>query len=72
MDSVPALIVTVLLIVGVALAYKNRHTIARWLNDTSLTVTDEKRARYLRYHIAEEQIELEEIDQRLRKNEKVK
>lgn len=64
MESVIAFFLLFLTIGALGLCYKNRHIIARWLNDTSLTVTDTKRKKYLRREIEDAEEELEEIEDR--------
>ena len=70
MDGLMALVILSVLVIMAALAYKNRHSIASWLNDTTLTQTDEKKKRYLKYHIEDCQAEIDEIEKRLNKDVK--
>lgn len=67
MDTVLGLLLLVLIIFLMGLGYKNRHTVARWLNDTSLIITDENRRKFLQRRMEDDQEELQEIQQRLEK-----
>lgn len=64
MSNILGLFILLLLIFGVAMAYKHRHLIARWLNDTSLTENDKKRKVRLQRIIEDAQEEIKEIEER--------
>lgn len=69
MEAVIAFFLLFLTLFVMGLAYKNRHIIARWLNDTSLTITDTKRAKHLERTIEDATEELAEIRTRQEKTE---
>lgn len=63
------LLVVVILMFGSGLLYKNRVIIARWLNDASLAVTDERRITILRRRIEDDTEEIATLEARLHKPE---
>ena len=67
MNAIIGSVVFLAWIIGIGMAYKNRHSIARWLNDTTLTVTDEKRKKYLQRRMEDDTDELKEIEKRINK-----
>ncbi len=67
MDALVTFIVLIAFIFGVAMLYKNRHAVSRWLNDTNLTVTDAKRKKFLIRRMEDDSEELKEIEERIEK-----
>ena len=65
MEAFLAVIVIFIFILGMALAYKNRVAVAKWLNDPSMAVScDPKtRRRYLRRRIEDAESEIEKLDE---------
>lgn len=64
MEGFFAFFLILILIVLLGILYKQRHVVARWLNDTNLTVTDAKRKKNLLRTIEDAQEEIREIERR--------
>ena len=65
MDSLFGLVLLVALVAGLALTYKNRVSVAKWLNDPSLALNGDlkTRKRHLQRRIEDIEDEIEMIDE---------